>query len=200
MPYVVWAFEPMFAEPYTWLLVAIAAVTVFRAGLLSWRLFGGVPRRRIGLDRVLDGSVPPEDSARAALANRISHEPPSEERLAQLRAGSRVDLDAALRTLRATDFRFDYLWRRQAVGVSSTRGLLRLTLIAAAFITVYGFFPNWQYLYVDSNTTVFPAGLNELYEACESILARLALGLGVAGGLCVVAMVFDGLLQHRLAS
>jgi hypothetical protein len=200
MHHVVWAFEPSFAEPYTWFLVAMVVATVFRAGVLSWRLFAGVPGRRIGLDRVLDGSVPSDDLARAALANRISHEPPADGRLAQLRSGSQVDLNAALRTLRATDFRFDYLWRRLAVGVSSTRSLVRLTLIAAAFITVYGFFPNWQYFYVDSDSGSFPAGLNELYRAGEWIIARLALGLAVAGGLCVVAMVFDGLLQHRLAS
>jgi hypothetical protein len=191
-----WLTSPSFAVLYTLLLAVIVAVTVVRAGRLSWRLFGGVPRRRIPLDRALDGSVSADDLARAALANLVSHETPPPERLAQLRALPRVELDAGLRTLRAADARFDYLWRRLAILVSSTRSLMRLALIAAVFITAYGFFPTWMYFYNDSNVT----GLKVLYEAGEWILARLSLGLGVAGGLCVVAMVFDGLLQHRLAS
>jgi hypothetical protein len=197
-----WAFEPTtaFAAPYTWLLVAMVAITIGRAGLLSWRLFGGVPRQRIPLDRVLDGSVSADDLARAALANLVSHDALSQERLARLRAGPRVEVDAALRTLRAADRRLDYLWRHLADGESSTWSLMWLTLIAAAFVTAYGFFPNWQYFVTDSGSNAFPANLQALYDAGEWVLARLALGLAVAGGLCVVAMVFDGLLQRRLAS
>jgi hypothetical protein len=195
-----WAFEPAFAAPYTWLLVAIVAITVVQAGLLSWRLFGRVPRQRIPLERVLDNAVPADDLARAALANLVRHEALSRERLGQLRTGPRVDLDAALRTLRAADARFDYLWRRLAIGVSLTAGLMRLTLIAAAFITAYGFFPNWEYFYGDTASDAFPAGLTALYRAGGYVLARLTAGLAVAGVLCVVAMVFDGVLRHRLAS
>jgi hypothetical protein len=190
-----WLNSPPFAALYTLLLVVIVAVTVVRAGRLSWRLFGGVPRRRISLDRALDGSVSADALARAALANLVPHETP-QERVAQLRARPRVDLEAALRTLRAADNRFDYLWRLQAIGVSSTWSLMRLTFIAAAFITAYGFLPTWMYFYNDANVE----GLKVLYPASEWVLARLALGLGVAGGLCLVAMVFDGRLQRRLAS
>jgi len=194
-----WLNSPSFVVLYTLLLVVIVAVTVVRAGWLSWRLFGGVPRRRIPLDRALDGSVSADDLARAALANLVSHETPPQERLAQLRALPRVELDAAVRTLRAADARFDYLWRRMGISVSSTWSLMRLALIAAAFITAYGFFPTWQY-FLFGNRGSDTAGLTALYRAGEDILARLTAGLGVAGGLCVVAMVFDGLLQHRLAS
>ena len=201
-----WLISPPFALLYTLLLVVMVAVTVVRAGRLSWRLFGGVPRRRIPLDRALDGSVSADDLARAALANLVSHETPPQERLAQLRALPRVELDAALRTLRAADARFDYLWRRLAILVSSTRSLMRLALIAAAFITAYGFFPTWDYFtYGDRSGSGTIAGVPDyivkaLYQAGEWSLARLALGLAVAGVLCVVAMVFDGLLQRRLAS
>ena len=201
-----WLNSPSFVSLYTVLLVVIVAVTVVRAGLLSWRLFGGVPRQRISIDRVLAGAVSADDLARAGLAKLVRHEALSQERLAQLRAGPRVELDAALRTLRAADARFDYLWRRLAIGVSSTWSLVRLALIAAAFITAYGFFPTWEYFtYGDRVGGGTIAGVPEyivkgLYHAGEWTLARLALGLAVAGGLCVVAMVFDGLLQRRLAS
>ena len=63
----------------------------------------------------------------------------------------------------------------------------------------YAFFPTWMYFYHDPASDAFIAGLTSLYPAVEWILARLVVGLGVAGGLCVVAMVFDGLLQRRLA-
>jgi hypothetical protein len=134
-----WAFSPSFVAPYAWLLIAMVAVTIVRAALLSWHLLGGVLRRRVPLDRVLDGSVPADDLAHAALANLVSHEAMPQERLAQLRAGPRIERDTALRTLRAADARFDYLWQPLAIGVSSTWGLARLTLIAAAFTT--GCFP-----------------------------------------------------------
>ena len=64
-----WLNSPSFVALYTMLLVVIGVVTVVRAGLLSWRLFGGVPRQRIRLDRLLDGSMSADDLARAALAN-----------------------------------------------------------------------------------------------------------------------------------
>ncbi len=115
-----WLTSPPFAALYTLLLVVIVVVTIVRAGWLSWRLFSGVPRRRIPLDRALEGSVSADDLARAALANLVSHETPPQERLAQLRALPGVKLDAAQRTLRAADARFDYLWRRLAIRVSST--------------------------------------------------------------------------------
>jgi hypothetical protein len=189
-----------FERPYTCFLVASVAVTVVRAALWSWRLFLVVPRRLIGLDQVLQGLVTPEDLAQAALANRISHELPSYGRLVQLGASSRTNLDAALRTLRATDVRFDYLWRRLAIGVSSTRGLLHLTLIAMALITAYGCFPNFEYFVVDGVRNASAARLTALYEAGKWVLVRLGLGLCVAAALAVVASAFDRLLQHRLAS
>jgi hypothetical protein len=196
-----WLSEPSFARPYTWFLVAVAAVNVVCAGWLSWRLLGGVSRRRIALDSVLDGAVSSNDLAYAALANRIPREALSEERLTQLRSGSRGASDAVLRTLRAADALFDYRWRRLAICVSSTWDLMRLVLVAAAFITAYGFLPTWEYLSLgDSASDAVPARMKELYEAGEYTLARLALGLGVAGGLCAMAMVFDWWLEHRLVS
>jgi hypothetical protein len=96
--------------------------------------------------------------------------------LAPLRAGPSLDIEAGLRTLRAADARFDYLWRRLSIAVSSTRSLIRLTLIAAAFITAYGFFPNWKYLAAENGSTTVPAGLPALLEVGEWVLARLALG------------------------
>src|SRR5262245_44074018 len=139
-----WLTSPGFAALYTLVLIVIVVVTAVRAGRLSWRLFGRVPRQRISLERVLDNAAPADDLARAALANRVSHEAPPQERLAELRARPRVELDAALRTLRAADARFDYLWRRLAIRVSSTWSLMRLALIAAAFITAFGFVPTWE--------------------------------------------------------
>jgi hypothetical protein len=200
-----WLTSQTSAALYGLLLAVMLAITFVRAGRLSWRLFGGVARRRMHPGRMLDGSTSADDLARAALANMVLPEQ-SEERLAQLRAGPRVELDAALRTLRAADARFDYLWRHMAIRVSSTWSLMRLTLIAAAFVTAYGFFPTWNALtYGDHAGTATIAGVPDyivrgLYETGEWTLARLALGLAVAGVLCVVAMVFDGLLQRRLAS
>jgi len=193
-----WAFfEPAsaFVALYTSLLAAMVAMAIGRAGLLSWRLFRGV-RRRIPIDRVLDGSVSADALARAALANRVSREATSHERL----AASRVDLDAALRTLRAADARFDYLWRRLASGVSSTRSLMRLTLIAAGLTTTYAFYPTWLYFHHDTANDPFISGVEALYRAGAWIVVRLLLGLAVAGVLCVVATVFERRLQHRLAS
>jgi hypothetical protein len=205
MPQLVSAFEPSFVAPYTWALVVIVAIAVLRAALLSWRLIGRVRWRRVPLDDVLHGSAVADDLARAALANRVSQKSPSEESLAQVRADSRVDLDTALRTLRAADLRFDYLWRRLAVDVSLMRSLTRLALFAAAFMTVFGFVPSWTYFVVDNATDATIGGLPAsnvwaLFRALEGIRVRLMVGLGVAGGLCLVAMVFDGLLQQRLAS
>jgi hypothetical protein len=196
----IWLFLLTFAEPYTGLLVALLAVTVVRAGLWSRRLFGGMFRHRTRVGCVLDGSVSPDGLARAALGNLVSNDAPSPERVARLRAGSRVELDAALRTLRAADARFDYLWRRLAIGVSSTRGLWHLALIAAAIITAYGCFPHFEYFVVDGARGASSARLTALYEGGKWVMARLALGLGVAAVLAVLAMVFDGVLQHRLAS
>jgi hypothetical protein len=199
-----WLTSTSSAVLYALLLAVMLAITVVRAGGLSWRLFGGVARRRMPLERVLDGSISADDLARAALANLVSPEQ-SEERLAQLRTGPRAELDAALRTLRAADARFDYLWRRMAIRVSSTWSLMRLTVLVAAFFTAYGFFPTWQYFMLGDRTSTTIGGVptymvDTLYEAGEWTLARLALGLAVAGGLSVVSMVFDGLLQRRLAS
>jgi hypothetical protein len=196
-----WLTSPSFVALYTLFLIVIVTVTVVRAGRLSWRLLGGVPRRRTPLDCALDGTVSADDLTRAALANLVSHETPAQERLAQLRALPRVDLGTALRTLRAADARFDYLSQRVAIGVSST-----WSLIAAGFIRAYGFFPTWEsFIFGDRDSQDTIAGLpayivKGLYQAGGWSLARLALGLAVAGGLCVVAMVFDGLLQRRLAS
>ena len=45
------------------------------------------------------------------------------------------------------------------------------------------------------------AGLDlAMFETGIWAMAQLALGFAVAGVLCVVAMVFDGVLQRRLAS
>ena len=73
-------------------LAVIVAITVGRAGVLSWRLFG-VARSRMPLDRVRDGTMSADDLARAALANRVALEPLSAERLEQLRTGPRVEID-----------------------------------------------------------------------------------------------------------
>lgn len=182
-------------------LALIMVITVVRTGVLSWRLLG-VARPRMPLDRLLDGAMSADDLARAALANRVSPEPLPEERLAQLRMGPRVELDTALRTLRAADVRFDYLWRRMAIRVSSTWNLMRLTLLAAAFITAYGFLPRLQALsYGNRSSTGTIAGLDQaMLETGVWVLAQLVLGFAVAGVLSGVAMVFDGLLQRRLAS
>jgi hypothetical protein len=193
-------FEPSFAEPYTWLLVAVVAVTVVRVGRLSWSLFGGVLPRRIALDRVLDGTVSPDDLARAAFASRVSHGALSADRLAQLRAGPRIDLEKPLRTLHVADARFDDRWRRLATGVSATRSLIRLTLIAATLSAAYAFLPKWEYFVAVNARYPSLAGVMGLFEASHWTLVRLSLGFGVAGGLSVVAVVFDGLLQHRLAA
>jgi len=193
------AFSPEFALLYIGLLVAILAVGVARAGRLSWRLFGRTRPQRVPLDRVLDGSMSADDFARAALTNLVSQAAPPEERLAQLRAAPLVDAGAALRKLRAADVRFDYLWRRQAIVVSSTWNLMRLTLILAAFITAYGFYPTWEYATFGDNNSA-DSLVRSLRRAGNWILFRLALGLAVAGLLCVVAMIFDGVLQRRLAS
>ena len=197
---------PAVVALYVLFLIVIVAVTVIRAGLLSWRLFGGVSWRQTPIDRVLDGSVPADDLARAALANRVSHETPHHERLAQLRARPRVELDAALLTLRAADARFDHLWSRLAIRASSTWSQMRLVLIAAAFSAAYGIFPTLEALtFGDRAGTGTIAGLPDyivkaLFQDGEWTFARLSLGLAVAGALCVVAMVFDGRLQHRQAS
>ena len=182
-------------------LALIVVITVVRAGFLSRRLLG-FARPRMPLDHLLDGAVSADDLARGALANRVSPEPLSEERLAKLRTGPRVERDAALRTLRAADVRFDYLWRRMTIRVSSTWNLMRLTLLAAALITAYGFFPTYvARSFGDRSTVTTIAGIDQaMFEAGVWALAQLALGFAVAGVLCIVAMVFDGLLQRRLAS
>ena len=63
-------------------LAVILAITIVRAGLFSWRLLR-VARPRISFDRVLDGEMSADDFVRAALANRVSPDPLSDERLAQ---------------------------------------------------------------------------------------------------------------------
>jgi hypothetical protein len=182
-------------------LAVIVAVTVVRAGVMSWRLLGGA-RPRVAIERLLDGSVSADEFARAALTNRISTEPLSEERLTELRTGPRVQLDKALRTLRAADVQFNYLWQRMAIRVSSTWNLMRLTLLAAGLITTGEFFQRVEYFsYGDRIGITIVAGLDQaMYKAGVWALAQLALGFAVAGVLCVVALVFDGLLQRRLAS
>jgi hypothetical protein len=182
-------------------LALVVVITIARAGVLSWRLLG-VVRPRMSLDRVLDGSVTADHLARAALTNRVSPVPLSEQQLAQLRTVPRVERDAALRTLRAADARFDYLWRRLAIRVSSTRHLMRLTLLAAGLLTTSMFYGEYEALsYGDRYTLPTIAGIDLfLFETGMWVLTQLALGFAVAGVLCVVAMVFDGLLQRRHAS
>jgi hypothetical protein len=186
---------------YAMPLAPILAFTLVRAAVLSWHLLG-VARPLMPLDGMLDGAVSADDFARATLANRVSREPLSEERLAQLRTGPRVKLETALRSLRTVDVRFDYLWQLMKSRVSSTWNLMRLTLLAAALITASGFLPTWRALsYGDRNRVVIIAGLEQaMFETVEWALTQLALGFAVAGVLCIVAMVFDGLLQRRLAS
>jgi hypothetical protein len=182
-------------------LALIVVLTIVRAGVMSWRLLA-VARLRLRLERLLDGAMSADDLARAALANRVSPEPLSEDRLAQLRAGPRVELDGALRTLRAADVRFDYLWGRMKIRVSSTWNLMRLTLLAAGLTTTSLFFPQYQALSYGHRSEIFTiAGVDKaLFQAGEWAFTQLAFGFAVAGVLCVVAMVFDGLLQRRLAS
>jgi len=194
------AFSPLFAFLYGGVLATIVAVAILRAGRLAWRLFGGARRQRVSLDGVLDGSVSTDALARAALANLVPHEALSPARLAQVRARPGSDSDAALRTLRAADARFDYLWRRQAIVVLSTWNLMRLTLIVALFITAYGFYPTWEYASFGDNNSPEPLLVASLRRAGNWILFRLAMGCAVAGLLCVVAMVFDAMLQRRLAN
>jgi hypothetical protein len=182
-------------------LALIVVLTIVRAGVLLSRLFGGGARPRVAIERVLDGAMSADDLARAALANRVALEPLSEELLAQLRTRPRVERDAAVRTLRAADARFDYLWRRMAIRVSSTRHLIRLTLLAAGLITAFGFFPQLSANFYGSKGTVIIAGLDlAMFETGIWAMAQLALGFAVAGVLSVVAMVFDGMLQRRHAS
>ena len=182
-------------------LAAIVALTVVRAGVMSSRLLG-VARPRIPLQGIVDGTVSADDLARAALANRVALESISEERLAQLRAGRRAELATAQRTLRAADDQFDYLWRGMAIRVSSTWNLMRLTLIAAGLITTSLFFDRLaSNSYGHRSRVVIIAGLDQaMYETVQWAMAQLALGFVVAGLLCIVAMVFDGLLQRRVAS
>lgn len=182
-------------------LALIVATTLVRAAVMSWRLLG-VARPRMRLERLLDGAMSADDLARAALANRVSRDPLSEGLLAQLRTGPRVELDTALRSLRAADVRFDYLWRRMAIRVSSTRNLMRLTLLAAGFITTSLFFYRLESAsFGDRSRVDIILGLEQpMYETLVWAMAQLAFGFAVAGVLCVVAMVFDGMLQRRLAS
>jgi TM2 domain-containing membrane protein YozV len=116
--------------------------------------------------------------------------------------GLSVTPETALRTLRAADVHFDYLWRRMAIRVSSTWNLMRLTLLAAGFITASGFFPTLQALsYGNRSSSITIAGLDQaMYETGVWALAQLGLGFAVAGVLCFIAMVLDGLLQRRLVS
>jgi len=193
------AFSPLFALLYTGFLITIVAVAVIRAGRLSYRLFGGARQHRVSLDGLLDSSVSTDDLARGPLVSLASPEAMSPERLARLRAGPRAEADATLRRLRAADARFAYLWRRQAIVVSSTWNLMRLTLIVAAFVTAYGFYPTWEYATFGDNNSPDSLVLT-LRRAGNWIRFRLAMGLAVAGLLCVVAMVFDAVLQRRLAS
>ena len=182
-------------------LALIVATTLVLAAVMSWRLLG-VARPRMPIERVLDGSVSADDLARAALANRLSPGPLSEELVAQLRTGPRVELDTALRTLRAVDVRYDYLWRRMNILVSSTRNWMRLTLLAAGFITTSLFFDRLESASFGLRTRIDTiAGLQRpMYETVVWAMAQLALGFAVAGLLCVVAMVFDGMLHRRRAS
>lgn len=147
------------------------------------------------LDRLLDGSIDAEGLARAALANRVSRRPPSDARLTQLRADPRIDLDASARTVQAADARFDYLWHRSRAIVTTIRGLVVFTLIVSAFEAAYAFYPTWHYFY-GGTITAFDA----LARAGEWILARLAFGLGVSAALWLVSIVFDAVLEYRLAS
>ena len=182
------------------------AITVVRAGRLSWRLFCGVPRQRIPLDRMLDGSVAADDLARAALANLVSHEAPSAgtpravARGAAHRPGCRpAHAAGGGRPVRLSLAPPDY---SRVVDVEpdapdAHRGGVHHGLRVLSHVGVLH--------YGDRAGGYTIAGLpayivKALYEAGEWSLARLSLGLGVAGGLCVVAMVFDGLLQRRLAS
>jgi hypothetical protein len=153
------------------------------------------------LDRVLDGGVSPDALARAALANRVSPEPLSEERLAQLRAGP-GELATAIRALRAADVRFDYLRRHMAIYVSSIWNLMRLTLLVTALITASGFLPMWRGLTFGtrSGATTLASLYPAIYETGGWALSQLAFGFAVAVVLCIVAMVFDGMLQRRRAS
>ena len=182
------------------ILALIVLITVVRGGVLWWRLLG-VARPRMPLDRILDGGVSAADFARAALANRVSPEPLSEERLAQLRAAP-AELATAIRALRAADVRFDYLGRHMAIRVSSIWSLMRLTLLVAALITTSGFLPMWRV--VTYGTSSGPTTIEGLYPAIFETggwaLTQLSLGFAAAGVLCVVAMVVDGMLQRRLAS
>jgi hypothetical protein len=182
-------------------LALIVATTLVRAAVMSWRLLG-VARPRMRLERLLDGAISADDLARAALANRVSRGPLSEQLLAQLRTRPRVELDAAVRTLRAADVRFDYLWGRMNIRVSSTWNLMRLTLLAAGWITTSLFFDRLESASFGNRSRIdIIAGLQRpMYETVVWAIAQLALGFAVAGVLCVVAMVFDGVLQRRLAS
>ena len=182
-------------------LALIVVLTIVSAGVFLSRLFGSGARPRVAIERVLDGAMSADELARAALANRVSPDPLSEDHLVQLRSSPRAEVDTALRTLRAADVRFEYLWRRMKIRVSSTWNLMRLTVLAAGFITAFGFFPQLSANLYGSRGSVIIAGLDKaLYEVGIWAMAQLALGFAVAGVLCVVAMVFDGMLQRRLAS
>lgn len=181
-------------------LAPIVVIAVICAGVLSRRLLGGSPPR-MPVDRVLDGGVSPDAFARAALANRISPEPLSRERLAQLRAAP-GELASAIRALRAADARFDYLRRHMAIYVSSIWNLMRLTLLVAALITASGFLPMWRGLTYGtwSGPVTFESLYPAIFETGVWALSQLAFGFSVAAVMCIVAMVFDAMLQRRLAS
>ena len=79
---------------------------------------------------------------------------------------------------------------------------MRLTLLAAGFITTSLFFYRLESAsFGDRSRVDIILGLEQpMYETLVWAMAQLAFGFAVAGVLSVVAMVFDGMLQRRLAS
>jgi len=188
---IVWELEPAYARQFYVFLAIVCVMALVRAVWLA-RHVSPTPwfnPHRIALQHVIAGTVAADLLARSALANVVYLEVGIEA------AHETVDRDAAIRTLRAADTQFSYLWQLAHARVVATRGLLWLTLIVSAMIAFYGAVPEWYDLYNNQNNP----GMASLMQAINIVFARFARGLFVCallGGMCIF---FEGRLIRRMA-
>jgi hypothetical protein len=184
----------MHAKLFILYLIAVYGIAIVCSIRLGWFLISIGQRKRISVRSIVDGEVGAEVLVRAALSDQILIELSNRVDATPTEALSSTREKVALRTLRAADSSFLYLFGIRQTEVAIINRLAALTFIVSFLVITYGAFSTWAGEFNNRNIT----GYEALLITAALLLARLALGLSTCTILYGISSIFNVMLMRRV--
>ena len=190
-----WNTAPLYAAVFFLYLLVTAGVASIRGLRLAWHLYAFRGHGPVSLESIRSRALDSEYLAKSALANRVRCEAARGGNSNSHEPQDRASEQAALRILQIADTKFLHALEISEAKVASIQRLSWLTLLISFLVFVFGIFPSYGDAFNNHNVT----GIQALFTAMAELLARLALGLGIATFLYAISSFFEGALMQRRA-